>query len=104
MLAPLLPDGFRASAWPDLGPTSRQLLLAEILAANPDLVLTGSVDYESPREPLLLHEPSGVFISIAGQTVDTGSGLNVNVTQGTLIDALPWIAALALILVVLAIR
>lgn len=85
MLAPLLPAGFRASAWPDFTPIARQLFLAQFLAVNDGLVLTGTVDYESAREPVLLYDASGKFVSLAGQVVDTGAGLTVNVTEGALI-------------------
>ena len=85
MLAPFLPDGSRASAWPDLTPVARQLLLQETLVVNPSLVLVGTVDYQSAREPLLLHEPSGRFASLAGEFFNIGAGLTVTITEGTLI-------------------
>lgn len=95
MLAPLLPAGFRASTWPDLTPVARQLFLGEFLAVNAGLALTGTVDYESAREPILLHEASGKFVSLAGQVVDIGAGLTVNVTDGTLIEGRGWLVLLA---------
>jgi len=83
-VAPLLPESFTKSAWPDLGPTARLLFLEEILVANPDLVVEGTVDYQSSREPVLLDTRNGVNISLAAEVVNLGRGLIVEVTEGTL--------------------
>ena len=79
-----LPRGFKASAWPDLDPTARQLLLEEFLIANPDLELTGAIDFEASLEPLLRDSRDGRIVSLAGEVIFAGDvgGLQVPVMPG----------------------
>ncbi len=99
--APLLPDGFPASAWFELEPNARALFLEGFLAINPKLELTGTVDYESAREPILLDTELGSFVSLRGDAVDTGQGLIVNITEGTVAGqpVLFWAAVMGIVLI-----
>ncbi|MCG8696300.1 MAG: hypothetical protein MI806_34205 [Minwuiales bacterium] len=56
--------------WANLTPIERGKLLAELVVANPDLQLTGDVDFESDREPLFEEPGGGGFLySLSGQVV-----------------------------------
>ena len=83
--APLLPTGFRRSAWKDLDPHGRLLLYNEVMGANPDLRITGGVNFESRFEPLLT-DSAGRQVSLSGEVIDDGTGpLNVAITEGTVV-------------------
>lgn len=83
--APLLPTGFRRSAWKDLDPHGRLLLYNELVSANPDLRITGGVDFDSPFEPLLT-DSAGRQVSLTGEVINDGTGpLNVDITEGTVV-------------------
>ena len=75
-----LPAGFKSSAWPDLDGTARALLLTEFQVRNPDLELVGSVDYDSPREPLLQHRQTGQWFSLRGDLVSAGEAPRIAIT------------------------
>lgn len=84
--AALLPTSARASIWADLDPVGRSLLVQDLLNAHPELEPTGTIDYESPREPLFRNVETGELVSIAGQTFPDpgapGEPLAVTVTDG----------------------
>ena len=83
--APLLPTGFRKSAWRDLDPHGRLLLFNEVMGANPDLRVTGGVTFESPFEPLLT-DRAGRQVSLSGEVINDGTGpLNVAITEGAVV-------------------
>lgn len=70
------------TAWPDLGPSARALLLGEILAFNPDLFVTGGVDYESSLEPVLKDE-DGNFFALSGKRLPTLGGPVFGISEST---------------------
>lgn len=96
-----LPQGYRASAWPDLEPNARRLMVEDFLSGNPGFLAWG-LDYSEPREPLFM-APGGQYWSLSGQPV---GGLAVDITEGTMIPAggLDWttLAAVALVAVAVA--
>ena len=65
-----LPSGYRRSAWKDLDPYGREVLLRETVAATGRTVL-GEVNYETGWEPMLYDWAGGDFWSIAGERVET---------------------------------
>lgn len=97
-----LPHGATRSAWPDLDPTSRQVLVQDYLATYPQLVPTGSIDYEADREPLFLDQVDGNLVSIAGFVFPAGEGQTLAVTMRKPAEADNWPWALLAFLGILA--
>ena len=82
MQAPLLPEGYQTSAWPDLDAAARSLLVEEFLILNLDLEQVGDIDFESPREPIFKDRISGKWVSLAGDSFTINEPLTVTVSPG----------------------
>jgi hypothetical protein len=106
-LANSLPPGARASAWPDLSPTARQLMVNEFLAENPNLRPWARIDFERRTEPLFIDDESGDLVSLAGQVFPQQGGgdgpLELTITKRlSRVPTIAWLAAAgALILLIL---
>lgn len=67
--APLKPEGVPASAWPDLTPNGRRLLVGRVITRE-SIMQIGTIDYQRSQEPLVWNANAGSWQTLAGDLVD----------------------------------
>ncbi|WP_299394653.1 hypothetical protein [Pelagibius sp.] len=78
--SPLLPGGFKRSAWPDLTPADRAVFLQEVVLLTGYQVL-GNVNYDSSLEPMLYDPAGDRLVSISGDEIPANP-IEVDITKG----------------------
>lgn len=74
------------SAWLDLTVSQRSELVTNFLIINPQLRPTGSIDFESPNEPLFIDDDLGSIFTLMAEIVGDADSPETAPAKPSLID------------------